>query len=172
MTFETTADLVCWTALVLLALALVRVNRRLRAVEARVPEPGLPAGTRAPGLDRLGVAPAGPTLLLFLSSGCGGCPAVLEEAVALAADPASVPMRAVFSGDGLPVDDGLIPVHTGERELMSAYRVPGTPFAVLVESGRVRRAVPVRSLDLLKELAAPAAAKPARDGGTGRRPAA
>ncbi|GAA5006845.1 hypothetical protein [Actinopolymorpha pittospori] len=156
MEFETTADLLSWTALLLLVLALVRVNRQLRELRSRVPELGLPAGARAPGLDRLAVAPTGPTLLLFLSSGCGGCPAVLEEALTLASGGKAVPMRAVFSGDPLPMNgaERLIPVHKDERALLDDYRVPGTPFAVLVEQGKVRRAEPVRSLELLQRLAA------------------
>ncbi|WP_018657871.1 hypothetical protein [Actinomadura flavalba] len=155
MDFATSADLALWAALLLTAVAIVRVHRRTNAVAARLPELGLPVGAKAPGLDRLDVAPDGPTLLLFLSSGCGGCPAVLEEALALAAGGRAVPMRLVFSGDPLPMNGaaGLIPIRTGERALLDDYRVPGTPFAVLVEAGRVRRAEPVRSMRVLGDLA-------------------
>ncbi|GAA1573867.1 hypothetical protein GCM10009678_65640 [Actinomadura kijaniata] len=149
-------DVLVWAVLLVLTLLLLRMNRQVRSLRARVPELGLPAGSRAPGLDRLAPAPSGPTLLLFLSSGCGGCPAVLEKALDLAATGDVVPMRAVFAGDPLPMGAGnVIPVHTGEQALLNEYRVPGTPFAVLVEAGRVRRAEPVRSLDLLQELASP-----------------
>ncbi|GAA2431444.1 hypothetical protein GCM10010191_51550 [Actinomadura vinacea] len=157
MSFAEAADLLSWTGLLLLALVAARLGRRVRALEARVPELGLPAGARAPALDRLRVGRDGPALLLFLSSGCGACPVVLDEALSIAAAGTSVPMHAVFPDEALPMRgrEHLVQVHTGERSLLADYRVPSTPFAVLVASGRVRRAEPIRSPDVLRELAVP-----------------
>ncbi len=92
-------------------------------------------GTPAPAFDRLG-----PGLLLFLDRDCGVCTDVLAAAEG--------PLHAIFAG---PPPDGAsrpgVTVLTGEQDgLFADYRVPATPFAVLVGAdGRVRAAQPVGS---------------------------
>jgi hypothetical protein len=157
MSFETTALLLSWSVLLLLSAALAALARQVRALSTRLPPLGLAAGSRAPEADRLALERSGPTLLLFLSTSCGACPDVYREALRLAGDQAVVPMRAIFPERALPLDgaEATIPVHPGERALFDAYRVPATPFAVLVEKGRVRRAEPIRSSQVLQELSVP-----------------
>ncbi|HXA61022.1 MAG TPA: hypothetical protein VNW94_17825 [Streptosporangiaceae bacterium] len=142
MSFEMTALLLSWVAILLLSLVVAGLVRQVHAL-ARGPQPaalGLAAGSLAPGFERLG-----PGLLLFLSADCGACPDVLAAAESLGG-----PVQAIFSGSAL--SSGL-PVHAGEQALFEAYKIPATPFAVLVgETGRVRAAEPVGSPAALREL--------------------
>ena len=148
MSFQTSALLVTWAVLLLLALVVAGLVRQVHALGRGVPQAaalGPAPGAPAPAFERLGAG-----LLLFLDRDCGVCAEVLEAAGAL-----DRPFRAVFSG---PAPEGLSPgvtALTEEREgLFTAYRIPATPFAVLVDAaGRVRAAEPVGSPEALRELA-------------------
>ncbi|MFI6515990.1 hypothetical protein ACIBF1_10565 [Spirillospora sp. NPDC050679] len=147
MSFQTSALLLSWLAIGLLALVVAGLVRQVHALSQGAPRPselGPPPGARAPAFERLG-----PGLLLFLDRDCGVCTEVLEAAGGLGR-----PLRAVFAG---PAPEGLAPEITvleGELGgLFEDYRVPATPFAVLVDAaGRVRAAEPVGSPEALREL--------------------
>ncbi|MEV4677849.1 MULTISPECIES: hypothetical protein [Actinomadura] len=152
MSFQNSALLLSWVAILLLALVVAGLVRQVHALGQGAPSAGLgPApGTAAPAFDRLG-----PGLLLFLDRDCGVCTDVLAAAGAL-----DRPLHAIFAGP--PPDPGPPPgatVLTGEQDgLFADYRVPATPFAVLVGAdGRVRAAEPVGSPEALRELALEAA---------------
>ncbi|MUN36077.1 hypothetical protein [Actinomadura litoris] len=152
MSFQDSALLLSWAAILLLALVVAGLVRRVHALGGGARGPGAlgpAAGARAPAFDRLG-----PGLLLFLDRDCGACADVLAAAGDLGG-----PLHAVFAG---PAPDApRVPgtVLTFERDgLFADYRVPATPFAVLVgEDGRVRASEPVGSPDALRELAPEAA---------------
>ncbi|MBW8482181.1 hypothetical protein [Actinomadura parmotrematis] len=147
MSFQTSALLLSWVAIALLALVVAGLVRQVHALTDGAPRRtalGPEPGAAAPGFDRLG-----PGLLLFLDRDCGVCGEVLD-----AADGLGRPLHAVFSG---PAADGLAPeitVLAGEGEgLFTDYRVPATPFAVLVDGhGRVTASEPVGSAEALREL--------------------
>jgi len=149
MSFQNSALLLSWVAILLLALVVAGLVRQVHALSRGAPEPaglGPAPGTPAPAFDRLG-----PGLLLFLDRDCGVCTDVLAAAGAL-----DRPLHAVFAGP--PPEEGTPPgvtVLTGEQDgLFADYRVPATPFAVLVDAdGRVRAAQPVGSPEALHELA-------------------
>lgn len=150
MSFTTSALLLSWVAILLLALVVAGLVRQVHALGRGGPagraELGPRPGTRAPAFDRLG-----PGLLLFLDRDCGVCSDVLAAAGALGR-----PTHAIFSG---PAPGGLPPelaVLAGEGDgLFAEYGVPATPFAVVVgEDGRVRAAEPVGSPEALDELEA------------------
>ncbi|GAA2585917.1 hypothetical protein SMC26_45805 [Actinomadura fulvescens] len=150
MSFQDSALLLSWVAIVLLALVVAGLVRQVHALGQARPVPGgrsplgLAAGTRASGFDRLG-----PGLMLFLDTGCGVCAKVLDAAGAL-----DRPVHAVFAGAApAPAAPG-ITVLTDERDgLFLDHAVPATPFAVLVDAGgRVRAAEPVGSAEALCEL--------------------
>ncbi|WP_329521616.1 hypothetical protein [Spirillospora sp. NBC_01491] len=158
MSFTTSALLLSWVAIALLALVVAGLVRQVHALGQGGSGRGAPRaalgpapGTPAPEFGRLG-----PGLLLFLDRDCGVCADVLAEAGGLGR-----PMHAIFSGpapDG-PAPDELGPaagitVLSGEHDgLFAAYGVPATPFAVIVdEDGRVRVAEPVGSAQALREL--------------------
>lgn len=153
MSFETTALLVTWVAIVLLGLVVAGLIRQVHALRRgpRTPEMGLDHGMPAPQFARLAPVTGRPTLLLFLSNDCGSCDDVLHEALGLAADH---PVRAIFRTEATEVKapPGML-IFAGERELFDEYKVPATPFAVLAdENGRVEAAVPVGSVRGLRDL--------------------
>ncbi|MEW2358603.1 hypothetical protein [Spirillospora sp. NPDC029432] len=147
MSFQTSALLLSWAAILLLSLVVAGLVRQVHALGqgaagARPRALGPPPGSRAPAFDRLG-----PGLLLFLDRDCGVCAEVLEAVEG--------PVTAVFSGpapDGAPA--GAL-AHEADG-LFADYRVPATPFAVIVDAGgRVRAAEPVGSPEALRELTDP-----------------
>ncbi|SNR91992.1 hypothetical protein [Actinomadura mexicana] len=152
MSFQNSALLLSWAAILLLALVVAGLVRQVHALgrgAARPAGPGPAAGAPAPAFDRLG-----PGLLLFLDRECGVCGDVL------AAVPAGRPLHAIFAGP--PPDEAPRPgvsVLAGEQDgLFADYRVPATPFAVLVgDDGRVRAAEPVGSPEALRALTLEAA---------------
>lgn len=167
MSFETSALLVTWVAILLMALVVSGLVRQVHAlasgrVRVRASEVGLRPGTPAPELARL--VPQGQrALLLFLSEGCGACEEVLEEAAAqaLRAAQRGIALRALFAtplpafahaaagGNG----SGGVAVLGEEPTLFERYQVPATPFAVVVDAaGRVALSEPVGSRQALPEL--------------------
>ena len=148
MSFQSSALLLAWAAILLLALVVAGLVRQLHAFSQVAPRPtalGPPPGRPAPAFDRLG-----PGLLLFLDRDCGTCATVLA-----AADALDGPLHAIFAGP--PADGASRPglsVLSGERDgLFADYRVPATPFAVLVgPDGLVRSAEPVGSPEALRAL--------------------
>jgi hypothetical protein len=147
MSFETTALLVTWVALVLLALVVAGLVRQVHALTRgpRTREPGPRIGTPAPGLDRLGTEPGRPTLLLFLSEDCPVCHDVFQEALGLPGGPAT---RAIFAAEAIDAaPPANMRVLAGHEDLFTAYQIPATPYGVIVGAdGRVRTAEPVGSV--------------------------
>ncbi|MCP9978484.1 MauE/DoxX family redox-associated membrane protein [Actinomadura madurae] len=91
MTFQTSALLLSWVAILLLALVVAGLVRQVHALGQGAsprPGPGPAPGTRAPAFERLG-----PGLLLFLDRDCGVCTDVLAAAGAL-----DHPLHAIFAG--------------------------------------------------------------------------
>jgi hypothetical protein len=153
MSFETTALLVTWVALVLLALVVAGLVRQVHHLTQgpRTRELGLPAGSPAPALAAVGARPERPTLLLFLSEDCPICHDVFAETLTQADGPATT---AIFKGraiDGRPPAN--LRVLPDQEDLFTAYKVPATPYAVIVGAdGRVRTAEPVGSIRGLHHL--------------------
>ncbi|MEV0403908.1 hypothetical protein [Actinoallomurus sp. NPDC050550] len=153
MSFETTALLVTWAALVLLALVVAGLVRQVHHLTSgpRTPDVGPTTGMPAPGIDRLAPEPGRPTLLLFLGDQCPACQDIFEETLGLTGAP---PIRALFTDgalDAAPPDNMLI--FAGQGDLFQEYQVPATPYAVLVGAdGRIRTAEPVGSVRTLHAL--------------------
>jgi hypothetical protein len=166
MTFQTSALILTWVALLLLALVvsgLVRQLHQLTGGALRNPNlVGLPAGAAAPDLDRVLPGRTGPALLLFLSTDCRTCTAIVAELPAhlhrLAT--AGVGIRALYAGTApaaVPV-----PAVADAAGLFERYDAVATPFAVLVDAaGRVERSQPLGSVAalgaMIDEIAGPAA---------------
>ena len=153
MSFQTSALIVTWAALLLLALVvsgLVRQVHQLSSGGARRtdrlgPRPGSPA----PGLAGLGVR--APAVLLFLSEDCHTCAGVLEEAG-----------RLGFAGQVVGLYGGAGPTpprgsggagQGGQAGVFGRYGGVGTPFAVIVgRDGRIERSEPIGSPAALRAL--------------------
>jgi hypothetical protein len=158
MSFETTAVLVAWIAIVLLSLVVAGLIRHVHALGLGARDPAPPlirlrVGAPAPGFDRLAPIPTEPVLLLFLSTECPSCAAVLAEVRRLAGR-SPVAIRALFAGPPVVgAETSGVPVYSGEADLFTTYGIPATPFAVLIDpAGRIRQAVPVGSARAVRDL--------------------
>jgi hypothetical protein len=157
MNFQTSALILTWVALLLLALVvsgLVRQLHQLTSGALRAPGlVGLAPGAAAPDLDRVLAGHTGPALLLFLSVDCRTCAAILADLPAylhrLAT--AGVGIRALYAGPApaaVPVE-----VLADAAGLFDRYDAVATPFAVLVDAtGRVERSQPLGSTSALAAL--------------------
>ena len=158
MDFTTSALILSWVAIALLALVvsgLVRqVHQLSRGHVVRSPgRLGVTPGSAAPHADEL-LAGDGKTLLLFLSAECRTCADVLAAAGRLDGPPA---VRAVYAGDAPAAPAAGVPVTGNRPDLFTAYDAIATPFAVLVGAdGRVVRSEPLGSADALGDLVAAA----------------
>ncbi|BCL12303.1 hypothetical protein [Micromonospora sagamiensis] len=159
MSFQTSALILSWIAILLLALVVSGLVRQVHALSngsvQRPPETvGLRPGAPAPGFARLApVPPAGPLVLLFLDPDCGTCTEVLTEA----ADRASrggPEFRILYRTDAPARATGLpVTVLTGQAELFDRYDALATPFATVVDpAGRVLHAEPLGSRAALRRL--------------------
>lgn len=159
MSFQTSALVVTWVALLLLALVVSGLVRQVHALSSGAAGPGgrqrrlgIRPGSPAPAADRLGVTP--PAVLLFLSEDCRTCADMLDEAVRAPTD--GVALHALYAGpapagsaagggNGSPV------VHGEQADLFERYDAIATPFAVVIDSdGRVARSGPVGSRAALR----------------------
>jgi len=169
MSFQTSALILSWFAILLLALVVSGLVRQVHALSTdarRRPGPvGLRPGSAAPGLDRLAPEHRVPLVLLFLSSDCRTCAEVLDEAARHAVRN-GLTMRALYAG---PVPSGTsdlpISVRGEEAELFERYDAIVTPFAVVIDrGGRVIRSMPLGSAaalrNLLEQVAGPIADGP------------
>jgi hypothetical protein len=158
MSFQTSALILSWIAILLLALVVSGLVRQVhalsRAVVIRRPESvGLPPGTPAPGFVALAPVPPATLVLLFLEPDCGTCTEMLEEAVAQT-DRDGFALRALYRGEIPPHLAGR-PVRAlgGQAELFERYDAVATPFATVVDrTGRVLRSGPAGSPAALRHL--------------------
>jgi hypothetical protein len=158
MSFQTSALILTWAALLALALVVSGLVRQVHALNAgagRRAGQGPRPGAGAPGIERLGLRPPG--VLLFLNHDCRTCTAVLHEADRL--DPA-LAVHALYAGpvpgvSGVPgtgnggphtTPSSRVVRHGEQADLFDSYDAIATPFAVVIDAaGRVVRAAPVGS---------------------------
>ncbi|GAA4919624.1 hypothetical protein LX16_4327 [Stackebrandtia albiflava] len=153
MDFVTSALILSWLAILLLALVmsgLVRqVHRLSRGMTGSPRGIGLPAGADAPDAAAL---LGGAGVLLFLSRECRSCTEALDEAARWVRETEDAPpVHAVYGGTA--PDDGPLPASGERRDLFEDYDAVATPFAVVVDAtGRVARAEPVGSRKAVRAL--------------------
>ncbi|SCL73384.1 hypothetical protein [Micromonospora peucetia] len=159
MSFQTSALILSWIAILLLALTVSGLVRQVHAlssgaVQRRPESVGLRPGAPAPGFARLApVAPAVPLVLLFLEPDCGTCTEVLAEANDHVDRP-GLEFRVLYRDAPSERAAGLpITVLGGQAELFERYDALATPFATVVDqAGRVLRAEPLGSRAALRRL--------------------
>ena len=116
------------------------------------PEPGLPVGAPAPAFSLSGLfgevltldflrAAANPVLLIFSDPDCGSCTMLLPEIARWQRDHAAKLTLALISGGRTEANHAKSTEHglrhvmlQQDREVAAAYRVVGTPSAVIVRS--------------------------------------
>jgi hypothetical protein len=154
MSFQTSALIVTWAALLLLALVVSGLVRQVHALSSggarRADRLGLRPGSPAPNVDQLGIRP--PAVLLFLSEDCHTCTNVLDEAGRL--DGNGLELHALYVGSVPPGSDVQpIAVHGWQAELFERYDAIVMPFAVVVgHDGRVVGSEPLGSPQALRSL--------------------
>jgi hypothetical protein len=157
MTFQTSALILSWPAILLLALVVSGLVRQVHALASgatrRPPPIGLPAGAPAPGLGRLAPDRPTPVVLLFLSVDCRTCGEVLDEAVRNAVGNGLV-IHALYAGPAPSATPGPpVAVHGEQADLFERYDAIVTPFAVVVDQGgRVIQSAPLGSATALRTL--------------------
>ncbi len=153
MTFQTSALIVTWAALLLLAFVVAGLVRQVHALSAGTARPvaaGLRTGDRA-DLGRLGAD--APAVLLFLRSTCHTCVEALEETVDVVGE--RLPVLALYEGPAPEAPPGVTALGD-QGHHFATYGALATPFAVLVGTdGRITAAAPVGSRSAVRELLAP-----------------
>lgn len=159
MSFQTSALILSWIAILLLALTVSGLVRQVHALSSgaaprRPGSVGLRPGAPAPGFARLAPAvPTVPLVLIFLDAACGTCAEVLTEANGHVDRP-GLELRVLYRDD-VPARATALPVTVlgGQAELFDRYDAVATPFATVVDrSGRVLRAEPLGSRAALRRL--------------------
>ncbi|OLF05195.1 hypothetical protein BLA60_37410 [Actinophytocola xinjiangensis] len=153
MSFQTSALIVTWAALLLLAFVVAGLVRQVHALSGGTRP--VPAGSR-PG-DRADLAPLGvsaPAVLLFLRSTCHTCTEAVAETVDAVGERLTV--VALYESSAAEVPPGVL-ARADQGHLFAPYGALATPFAVLVgEDGRITAAAPVGSRAAVRQLLAPA----------------
>lgn len=157
MSFQTSALILSWIAILLLALVVSGLVRQVHALSnGTVPRPesvGLRPGSPAPRFHDL--APPSPTtlVLLFLDHGCATCDQLLDEAAEQVQRTDAV-LRVLYR-DTVPQQVADLPMTVlGEQaDMFDRYDAIATPFVVVIDvAGRIRRSEPVGSRLALRHL--------------------
>lgn len=156
LSFEQSALLLAWVAIVLLALAMSGLLRQVHALTealqgGRRTAVGPAAGTVVPKLAGLdGVARS---LLLFVEPACPACDRALERLVTAARNGSdSVGYLVVYRGDATAVQDTAVTTITHADRVFSDLGVTVTPTAVALDERRtVIASAPVGSPELVEQ---------------------
>ncbi|CAM3158588.1 hypothetical protein [Stackebrandtia soli] len=153
MDFVTSALIVSWVAILLLALVVSGLIRQVHQLSKGVIQQPLRAGIQ-PGATAPDVTELldGGGVLLFLSPGCRSCAEALDETATWLATTDGTPRaRAVYSGPA-PADTP-VPAIGDRADLFERYDAIATPFAVVIDdAGVVVRSEPVGSRSAARDL--------------------
>jgi hypothetical protein len=140
MSFESAALVATWVAIMLLGLAMAGLVRQVTILRngprLRSLSWGPVIGSHAPTVGSLGEI-AGPMALFFADAECLNCGRLLPKFVSLAQNNGSMDHVVVFSGTANGYDTRGVRVLTNQREAFQAYRIPVTPFGVVVTDRRI-----------------------------------
>lgn len=158
MSFELTALLLAWVAILLLALAVSGLLRQVRALNLRPTAVRLETNTavgKTIALDTSmldGHAPI--AVLLFVTPDCQVCQARLQDLEKLtASDTIGFSVAAVFPGAANGFRSSSIRVLENQKEVFERLQIPVTPFGVVLsKEGVVIRSAPVGSPEAVREL--------------------
>lgn len=157
MSFQTSALILSWIAILLLALVVSGLVRQVHALSAgtasRSGSIGLRPGSPAPRFRDLAPPSPATLVLLFLDSGCATCDHLLDEATEQAGRTGAV-LRVLYRATVPPHAADLPMTVMGDRaDLFDRYDAIATPFAVVIdETGHIRRSEPVGSRVALRHL--------------------
>lgn len=152
MSLETSALLLSWLVILMLALAMAGVIRQLRIVSMAVggmavsPSASL-EGLRLPeDLRRAMNGMAAGATLIFMDSACQSCASILPQVQQSSREDGNRRLKIVFRGSAPDWVAGEPQVFDQMGTAFEALQIPATPFAVDIdEAGGVARAAPVGS---------------------------
>ena len=157
MSFQTSALILSWIAILLLALVVSGLVRQVHALSNGTvgrPQPvGLRPGSPAPGFRELAPPSPATLVLLFLDHGCATCDQLLDEAAEQIQRTDAV-LRVLYR-QSVPPQAADLPmtVHGKQADLFDRFDAIATPFAVVIDAtGRIRRSEPVGSRVALRHL--------------------
>ncbi|WP_446210027.1 hypothetical protein [Micromonospora sp. IBSANI012] len=157
MSFQTSALILSWIAILLLALVVSGLVRQVHALSTgtvgRPGSVGLRPGSPAPRFRDLAPPSPATLVLLFLDPGCTTCDQLLDAA-AEHVRRTDVVLRVLYR-DTVPPRAADLPMTVlGEQaDLFDRYDAIATPFAVVIDAtGRIRRSEPVGSGVALRHL--------------------
>jgi hypothetical protein len=157
MSFQTSALILSWIAILLLALMVSGLVRQVHALSTsnvgRSGPVGLRPGSPAPRFRDLAPPSPATLVLLFLDHGCATCDQLLDE-VAEEAQRTHAVLRVLYR-DTVPAQATELPVTVlGEQaDLFDRYDAIATPFAAVIdETGRIQRSEPLGSRMALRRL--------------------
>lgn len=156
MSFESSALLLAWVAIVLLAFAMAGLLRQIQAVAvpaSRLPGLGPPVGTLVPAILPQAGSWSWPRLLLFVDPDCTSCAALLPHVESLARRPDGPAITILVSGDVATFRSDHSTVLLRCDEDFERFAVTVTPLGVLVgDDGRLVASAPLGSPAALQEL--------------------
>ncbi|MEU4715794.1 hypothetical protein AB0F73_19330 [Micromonospora purpureochromogenes] len=157
MSFQTSALILSWIAILLLALVVSGLVRQVHALSTgnvgRPGSVGLRPGSPAPRFRDLAPPSPATLVLLFLDPGCATCDQLLDAATEQI-HRTDVVLRVLYR-DTVPPRAADLPLTVlGEQaDLFDRYDAIATPFAVVIDTtGRIRRSEPVGSGVALRHL--------------------
>lgn len=156
MSFEMSALILAWVAIMILAFAMAGILRQVHILTAAVSGGrtlvGPPLGTAAPSLDGVD-AWTRSTIAVFVEATCSNCASVLSEFVRLAqAREEGVDFMAIFAEDSNGLQSPHVRVLGGQVKAFHDFHIPVTPFGVaIVSGGTVVAASPIGSASALSE---------------------
>ena len=157
MSFQTSALILSWIAILLLALVVSGLVRQVHALSngtaGRPGSVGLRPGSPAAQFRRLAPPSPATLVLLFLDDGCATCDQLLDEAAEQAQRTDGM-LRVLYRHTIPPRGADLPLTVLGEQaELFDRYDAIATPFAVVIDAaGLIRRSEPVGSRVALRHL--------------------
>lgn len=153
MGVTTTALLLAWLAILILALAMAGLLRQLEEIRHQLPRAGRRLGPAlnqpAPSIQGLEIGE--PMLLIFADQHCLTCERLLD---ALEADPDRFDLNvvALYRRDVMPNRPRILTL-VGQHEAFARFGITLTPFAVLIDAlGSVVVADVVDSIEALDRL--------------------
>jgi hypothetical protein len=157
MSFQTSALILSWVAILLLALVVSGLVRQVHALSigtlGRPGSVGLRPGSPAPRFRDLAPPSPATLVLLFLDHACATCDRLLDEAAELVQRTHAV-LRVLYR-DTVPPKAAELPITVlGDRaDLFDRYDAIATPFAVVIDKdGRIQRSEPVGARMALRHL--------------------
>lgn len=159
MSFEATALVLAWVAILVLALALSGLIRQVRAMSLRPRMVSLPSEntvgtTLSFNGSLISNGETSTTVLMFVTAGCKTCDARLGD-LEKAADIESqnISIAAVFPHAANGTRRTRIKVLEHQEHVFDQMRIPVTPFGVVLsKDGVVTHAAPVGSSEALGQL--------------------